>query len=519
MSGGNPKGKQISYNSTTITTITLGVQEMMTVRCVRDTMSIPSLSITLDDGFPAYCAGQPTTITYTATLSDASQQDEYNYTWSVLSSSEPYTNFVANGNTCEVTYVKPSESNTDKPSSYTYRVVCVASKGSISIPKVYEQVVNANGNYNLLAGCNINVDTLTVLLTSRPGVNDGYTNGISSDYTIDWGDGTSQVGPASTTTSGPQHTYAASGTYNITISTSLGCPRTRPVTVKAKFDTHTPCMGSAHQDANYQNNGLSGTMNDGYEYYNNDEGIVATTDYDGIVAVTDYDGNIYPVVKIGNQCWMKENLRCAHSPQTGTSIVNPLGVSGNTFTSSKKSKVAQWYLNDKNTSIFLRYGLYYNWCAAMDIYSGNEVPESGQDEAYWSYTASANHRGVCPKGWHIPTQSELNTLVSSAGSGNAMAGSFGWHSAFSNASDFTAVPSGEAAVGDFHNSGQMSTGDIYAYYWSATELSTDEERAYPLRLSNGSVGSPEATTVSTSTEYTQSFKDYGFSVRCVRDAE
>jgi len=28
--------------------------------------------------------------------------------------------------------------------------------------------------------------------------------------------------------------------------------------------------------------------------------------------VTDYDGNIYHIVQIGNQCWMRENLRTTH---------------------------------------------------------------------------------------------------------------------------------------------------------------------------------------------------------------
>ena len=473
------------------------------VRCVRDTVQLPTLSISSDNANPMFCAGEEAVVTYTATLSDASQQNEYSYTWSVRNASNTeYTNFTTNGATCVVTYVKPSQNS----NSYNFTVKCTATKGNISMTEEFGESI---GNSNVLTGFNMSVDTLTVILVSRAGANDGYSDGISNNCTIEWGDGTSQVGPESTTTSGPQHTYAASGTYDITVYNSDGCPRTRSVTVKTTFETTSPCTGSAHQSIEYQNNGLNGTMNDGYEY----------SDNGNITAVTDYDGNIYPVVKVGNQCWMKENLRCAHSPQTGTNIVNPLGVSGNTFTSSKRSKVAQWYLNDKDTSVSLRYGLYYNWCAAMDIYSGNEVPESGQTESYWSYTASANHRGVCPKGWHIPTQSELNSLVSSAGSGAALASSSGWNYTFSNASDFTAVPAGEAAAGDFHNSGQMSNGDIDAFFWSATEYSTSNERAYPLRMHNPSLESSGHTSVSTSTDYGQCFKDYGFSVRCVRDAE
>ena len=37
----------------------------------------------------------------------------------------------------------------------------------------------------------------------------------------------------------------------------------------------------------------------------------------GLSTVTDYDGNVYNTVKIGTQCWMKQNLRTKHYANGG----------------------------------------------------------------------------------------------------------------------------------------------------------------------------------------------------------
>ena len=44
--------------------------------------------------------------------------------------------------------------------------------------------------------------------------------------------------------------------------------------------------------------------------------------------VTDYDGNIYPIVQIGDQVWMAENLKTTHYAD-GTALLDGTGLSTN----------------------------------------------------------------------------------------------------------------------------------------------------------------------------------------------
>ena len=100
--------------------------------------------------------------------------------------------------------------------------------------------------------------------------------------------------------------------------------------------------------------------------------------------VTDLDGNIYNTVKIGKQCWMKENLRTKHYPD-GTSISESYG--------TLSTSVGYYYHIYNNADYDITYGLLYNWPAAM-----NNSNVSGA-------------RGICPQGWHIPRKTEYNTLI------------------------------------------------------------------------------------------------------------
>ncbi len=109
-----------------------------------------------------------------------------------------------------------------------------------------------------------------------------------------------------------------------------------------------------------------------------------------ITAVRDHQNNSYTVVQIGNQCWLKENMRCTTSPSTGANMVeNP--VSG---TSSTERRA--YYYDNNPANAANGYGLLYNWPAAMD----------------GSTTAGA--RGICPEGWHLPTDAEWTTLMNTA---------------------------------------------------------------------------------------------------------
>lgn len=98
--------------------------------------------------------------------------------------------------------------------------------------------------------------------------------------------------------------------------------------------------------------------------------------------VTDYDGNVYQSVYIGAQCWMKENLKTIHY-SNGASI--PKGGNGSS------GKYYFDYLHSVDSSAI--YGRLYTWQAVMNgAGSSNNNPSGIQ--------------GVCPSGWHVPSNTE-----------------------------------------------------------------------------------------------------------------
>jgi uncharacterized protein (TIGR02145 family) len=97
--------------------------------------------------------------------------------------------------------------------------------------------------------------------------------------------------------------------------------------------------------------------------------------------VTDYDGNIYNTVQIGSQCWLKDNIRTTHY-EDGTYLEM-----GTTYA------VHPYRYSPDNVLINASLGYLYNWKAATD------------------YNVDSVHiQGVCPNGWHIPSESDWTQL-------------------------------------------------------------------------------------------------------------
>ena len=255
----------------------------------------------------------------------------------------------------------------------------------------------------------------------------------------------------------------------------------------------------------------------------------------GTSTVKDHEGNRYHTVRIGEQCWLKENLRTTTSPSTGAYLVNPLGLSGNQYTTSYTSKVAHWYLNDSLTYAPKNYGLLYNWCAAMDTFKTDfsEVVASTEDcntDNIWyiSPAETEMHRGICPSGWHLPTTEEWTTmeiaLSDSVGNLNEtnwniyrgshagrLAGGNDWQTSTNeqapgnynyserNASGFGALPAGCTKYNATQN----------ALFWTATQMNWRE--SYYRRMSYSSKG------VNIADYYGTGHKEVSMSVRCLKD--
>ena len=195
-----------------------------------------------------------------------------------------------------------------------------------------------------------------------------------------------------------------------------------------------------------------------------------------------YQGYDYATVLIGDQCWFAENLR------------NELYQNGDTI---------QQGLDDWNSTL----------SGVMDFYG------VGNYGGYYNWYAVNDARGLCPNGWHVPTDEEWMTLEMTLGmdeseandtgyrgtdQGTQMKTDYGWSSDGNgtNSSGFSAVAAGaRLPLGPLFSSPGQS-----ASWWSSSANGSDAWRrqlgSIFETVNRGSIG-PE----------------YGFSVRCVRDAE
>jgi len=208
------------------------------------------------------------------------------------------------------------------------------------------------------------------------------------------------------------------------------------------------------------------------------------------IEVTDFDGNIYGTVQIGDQVWMAENLRSTHYSD-GTSI----------------SGVSVYDNNEDNAAI---YGRLYTWEAMMNGAASSDANPSGI-------------QGVCPSGWHLPSDNEWKELEMNLGmdeneanaadargtnEGSKLAGNADlWNNgALENDSEFgtsgfMALPGGFRGTSGNH----IRMAD-YAYFWSATVKSGVDTWIRVLIY--------DKTQVYRGLQQNQGV---GFSVRCVKD--
>jgi uncharacterized protein (TIGR02145 family) len=166
----------------------------------------------------------------------------------------------------------------------------------------------------------------------------------------------------------------------------------------------------------------------------------------GTNTVSDVDGNVYNTVQIGAQCWTQSNLKVSKY-RNGDNISTGLG---NTVWSNTTSGAYAIYNNDPvNDGL---YGKLYNHIAAMDS------------------------RGLCPTGWHVPTDGEWTTLETFLGGSSVAGGALkstvtqptpgGWlapNSGATNSSGFAAGPGGNRG-GD----GAYQLLGTQGYWWSSS---------------------------------------------------
>jgi uncharacterized protein (TIGR02145 family) len=211
------------------------------------------------------------------------------------------------------------------------------------------------------------------------------------------------------------------------------------------------------------------------------------------------DGNNYTTVSIGTQCWMAENLAYLPevSPPSVYSDADPYyyvyGYSGTEVAAAKA------------TANYTTYGVLYNWSAAMNGSASSSDNPSGV-------------RGVCPVGWHLPSDAEWKQLEIFLGLSPANAEIANWRGTHApqlktiggwysnngtNTSGFSALPGGCRHTTDPFN-GYIGTD---GYWWSSTEdLITSSIWFRDIYYNYPGVFRGAYPN-----------KDYGFSVRCIKD--
>lgn len=225
------------------------------------------------------------------------------------------------------------------------------------------------------------------------------------------------------------------------------------------------------------------------------------TEESGLNTLSDVDNNVYPLVTIGSQTWMAENLRTTHY-RDGTPI--PTYMNNATWMSDTAGAFAWYENNPLNREL---YGALYNWYAA------------------------SHPRGLCPAGWRVSTDEdwmELVRYVASAGypnddftsgAGNALKScrqilsphpectthehprwEFDPTNLAFNAFGFAGLPGGFRNVNGLYGEQGMR-----AYWWNTTDINGSAAWYRSLEGDTGFVCC-----------YTEN-KKFGFSIRCIKE--
>ncbi len=193
--------------------------------------------------------------------------------------------------------------------------------------------------------------------------------------------------------------------------------------------------------------------------------------------VFDIDGNQYNTISLGSQVWMKENLRVGKY-RNGDLIPNYLS-----DTEWQNTGIGACAILNNDSVNYFKFGKLYNWFSVDDP------------------------RGLCPNGWHVPTNEEWGQLENFLG-GDSIAGgkmksiNF-WNNpntGATNLSDFSGLPGGAR-----YYFGNFGDNPSFGYWWTSSSYSSSLSWNRFLGFND-------------SNSFRERYgKNYGFSVRCLRN--
>jgi uncharacterized protein (TIGR02145 family) len=208
------------------------------------------------------------------------------------------------------------------------------------------------------------------------------------------------------------------------------------------------------------------------------------------------DGYSYSTTQIGDQCWFAENLR---TTIYANGDVIPAGLTDGGWTSTTSGATAV-YGEDIGCSN-----------NSPDIDACDEAQSLAEYGRLYNWYAVDDARGLCPSGWHVPTDGEWTDLenhISSQGysgtEGTALKSTYGWYNGGNGTDDFgfSALPGGYR----FSFNGYFNDAGYYGYWWSSSPSGGNAWFRYLYYYS------PDISRNDFNPRY-------GFSVRCLRDAE
>lgn len=158
-----------------------------------------------------------------------------------------------------------------------------------------------------------------------------------------------------------------------------------------------------------------------------------------------YEGRYYDAVKIGNQCWMSENL------DIGNIIPGAVNQADNGI-------IEKYAYNDDSLNT-LNLGGLYQWKEAVDYECG-------------SVGKGTNVAGIAPPGWHIPADAEWMELERTLGMSEGDANITGWRGNIGA----QLAPGGSSGFdvkfGGTRSNAGFQEGNAFGYYWTATDVGT-----------------------------------------------
>jgi uncharacterized protein (TIGR02145 family) len=179
----------------------------------------------------------------------------------------------------------------------------------------------------------------------------------------------------------------------------------------------------------------------------------------------EYEGQVYNTIQVLSQCWLKENLNVGE-------MIN------GTMEQSNNGTIEKYCYNNEPDSCS-KHGGFYQW---------NEMMQ---------YVTEEMNRGICPPGWHLPTDEEWKLLEGAAdsqyGIGDPVWNNWGWRGAdagYRLSKDFSSYCSGSDEFGfgvnptgmreeiGIHNGDWFHSFGSSGYYWSTTQNTENSSKIY-----------------------------------------